>query len=137
MKKPILEMRLLTKIKRSQKEVFLRGDFEKLGDYDQVGRALKELTRKGNLIRIGYGLYAKARVNRITGKPMVAATGGVAEVCREGVNRLKGIWEYNGATKAYLANTSLQVPADFQPIIKGRFSRKIGFNDKELNFLKQ
>lgn len=136
MKKPVLEKQLLLKIKRSRKKVFLRKDFAKLGGYDQVGRALNSLAQKGNLIRIGYGLYAKARINRITGAPMVAAAGGFAEVCREGLNRLKIDWEYNDATKAYLSNTSLQVPADFQPIIKSRFSRKIGYNNKELKYLK-
>jgi len=38
-----------------------------LGGYDQVGRALLNLTRKGKLIKIGYGLYAKARVSSLTG----------------------------------------------------------------------
>lgn len=36
---------------------FLRGDFEKLGRYDQVGRTLHQLEKKGRLIRIGYSLY--------------------------------------------------------------------------------
>jgi len=56
------------KIRRSCKEVFKRSDFEQLAAYDQVGRALHNLAREGALIKIGYGLYAKARVNRITGQ---------------------------------------------------------------------
>lgn len=137
MTKPTLEKCLLTKIKRSRKTVFLRSDFRKLGGYDQVGRALNKLAQQGELIRVGYGLYTKARANRLTGKPMVAAPGGFSEVCRAGLRRLKVDWEYNAATKAYLNNQSQQIPADFQPIIKVRFSRKISYNNQELKCLRR
>jgi hypothetical protein len=33
-------------------------------------------SKEGKLIRIGYGLYAKARTNHITGLPMLASDGG-------------------------------------------------------------
>lgn len=49
--------------KAKKKNVFLRKDFESLGGYKQVGRALNQLTEEGILIKIGYGLYAKARKN--------------------------------------------------------------------------
>jgi len=38
-----IKERVLLRIRRSKKEVFLRSDFASLSDYDQVGRALKKL----------------------------------------------------------------------------------------------
>ena len=38
-----IKERVLLRIRRSKKEVFLRSDFASLSDYDQVGRALKQL----------------------------------------------------------------------------------------------
>lgn len=66
--KPLVEKKIFRCWKRN---VFTRKDFIALGGYDQVGRALLSLTREGKLIRIGYGLYAKARKNRITGLPIL------------------------------------------------------------------
>ena len=61
MKPETLEDRLLKRIDRKRGDVFLRADFEDLGGYDQVGRVLRELVRKGRLVRVGQGLYARAR----------------------------------------------------------------------------
>ena len=56
-----LETRVMKKVVANRRRgVFLRADFADLGEYDQVGRALRRLVRKGRLIRIGQGLYAKA-----------------------------------------------------------------------------
>ena len=52
--------------------VSLRGDFIDLGGYDQVGRALRQLAQKGKILKIGYGLYAKARVSPLTGEALPA-----------------------------------------------------------------
>lgn len=56
-------------VRRSKRNVFLRKDFAELGSYDAVGRALRQMTRTGKLVQIGYGLYAKAEVSPFTGKP--------------------------------------------------------------------
>lgn len=120
-----LRSKIEKKIVQSKRQVFLRSDFEKLSDYDQVGRALKELSREGKLLKIGYGLYAKARINRITGKPMLAAEGGFTAISREALTRLGVKWQYSDATKSYLTN-STQIPANAEVIVRSRFNRKIG-----------
>jgi Transcriptional regulator, AbiEi antitoxin len=63
MKAETLETRLLNRIDRKRGDVFLRADFGDLGGYDQVGRVLRELVRKGRLVRVGQGLYARAAVD--------------------------------------------------------------------------
>jgi hypothetical protein len=41
MKPETLEIRLSSRINRKRSDVFLRSDFDDLGGYDQVGRALR------------------------------------------------------------------------------------------------
>jgi hypothetical protein len=62
-----IEERVARSIGRSSAEVFLRADFKAIGSYAQVGKALNSLTRKGRLIRLGYGVYAKAQPNELFG----------------------------------------------------------------------
>jgi len=67
-----IESRIITRISRMKSNVSLRGDFIDLGGYDQVGRALRQLAQKGKILKIGYGLYAKARVSPLTGEALPA-----------------------------------------------------------------
>src|SRR3989338_7974945 len=93
MKRLTLKSRITLKIRRSNRQVFVRSDFRKLGDYDQVGRVLRNLEAEGEIIKIGYGLYAKARINRLTGRKMLAAEGGFDQVALEALKRLQVNWE--------------------------------------------
>ena len=62
-----LSYKISSRIARKKDIVFLREDFADLGGYDQVGRVLRELVRAGKIIKIGYGLYAKAKKSSTTG----------------------------------------------------------------------
>lgn len=126
-----LEYRIREKIRKSRRTVFLRADFVALGGYDQVGRALGQLETQGRLIRIGQGLYAKARPNRITGSPMLAAPGGFDQVAKEALNRLGVQWESASAEKAYQAG-STQIPARVVVKVKGPFQRRIAYGKYRL-----
>lgn len=125
-RKIALKRQIEEKITRCWKrQVFMRKDFIALADYDQVGRALLALTREGKLIRIGYGLYAKARVNRITGLPMLASAGGFEQVAKEALNLLDVEWQPGDMEQAYNSG-STQIPISAQVFINSRFNRKIG-----------
>ena len=65
-----LETRLLKRIDRKHGDVFLRADFDDLGGYDQVGRVLREVVRQGRLVRVGQGLYVRARPSMTSGEPV-------------------------------------------------------------------
>lgn len=108
--------------KAKKKNVFLRKDFEDLGGYKQVGRALTQLTKEGILLKIGYGLYAKARRNKLTGNPMLAADNGFAQVSEEALKRLK----VNYKIAPIGTGNDTQVRTKSAVIIYDRFSRKIG-----------
>jgi hypothetical protein len=131
MKRLSLKSKVATKISRSNREVFLRSDFEKLAGYDQVGRALRQLTSDGVLVKVGYGLYAKARPNRITSKPMLSAKGGFTQVAEEALSRLGVKWKPSMSVLDYQSG-STQIPANAEVIIFERFNRRIGTEKFEL-----
>ena len=131
MRTPTLEFRIREKIRKSRRIVFLRSDFKALGDYDQIGRALRGLEAQGRLARIGQGLYAKARPNRITGKTMLAAPGGFDQVSKEALSRLGARWEPTGAERDYQSG-STQIPARVTVRVYGDFSRSIFYGNYRL-----
>ncbi len=71
-----IKARIQSRLKRSKRYVFTRDDFKDIAGYDQVGRVLRDLVREGQLLKVGYGVYTKARRNGSTGKVMPAAPGG-------------------------------------------------------------
>lgn len=126
-----LKERMETKISRSSRKVFLRSDFENLGEYRQISRALKGLTEEGRLIRLGYGVYAKARKNRLTGQPMIDASGGFREAALEALRRLGVEIVEDPAARAYQQG-STQIPAKPAVVVRGRFSRTISAGKNSL-----
>jgi len=127
-----LEARLKEKIRKANRNVFLRSDFENLGGYDQVGRALKRLVNQGRLMRLGYGVYAKARKNRLTGNTMLAAPGGFDQVSKEALDRLGVQWRPAQAEESYQRGGT-QIPARTVVRIKGNFNRNIGIGRTRLH----
>lgn len=110
------------------RNVFLRRDFEKLGSYDAVGRALRRLTEKGRLVQIGYGLYAKAERSPFSGKP--APVVGISRLAAEALSRLGKKVEESTFSKAYSSGRSTQVPTGRTVAVKGRVRRRIGYDGK-------
>src|ERR1700709_620803 len=81
-----LEGRLEKRIARKRGDVFLREDFCDLGGYDQVGRALRGLVRKGRLMKGGDGIYPRTRPSSLGGTP--TPTKGLRELAAETLGRL-------------------------------------------------
>jgi hypothetical protein len=114
------------RVSRSKRNVFLRSDFEKLGSYEGVGRALKQMTRSGKLIQIGYGLYAKAAVSPFSGKP--APLVGIRRLAVEALGRLGKAVEISSFDQAYNSGRSTQVPTGRTLAVKDRVRRRIGYD---------
>jgi hypothetical protein len=125
--------RVETRIKRSKRDVFIRDDFSDIGGYDQIGRALRQMCSKELIIKIGYGVYAKARRNRINNRLMIAANGGPDRVLIETLERLDVPYEFSGLTAAYVAGSTTQIPAYMEVKVKKRFSRKLSIGNKQIN----
>lgn len=118
--------------RKKGEDVFLTREFTKLGGEDQVLRALRTLVKRGRLVRLGYGVYGRAIVSRLSGKPMLYSPGGFAGVARQALDKLGVEWEPTEAERAYNEGRSTQVPVNPVVRVKGRFSRHLRYGKSEL-----
>jgi hypothetical protein len=113
-------------------DVFLPREFLRLGGEDQVLRALRSLVRKGRLVRLGYGVYGRAVISRLSGKPMLYSPNGFTGAARQALDKLGVEWEPTEAERAYNDGRSTQVPVNPVVRVKGRFSRQLRYGNSEL-----
>ena len=127
-----LEGKINTRIARKQAPVLLREDFDDLGGYDQVGRALLALVKKGKLIKIGYGLYAKAKVSSVTGNSVPVEP--LPALAQKALDRLGAAPASSRAAIDYQEGRSTQVPTGRLISVNKRISRKIGYNNISVSY---
>ena len=127
-----LEGKMALRIARRQSAVLLREDFDDLGGYDQVGRALLMLIKKGKLIKIGYGLYAKAKVSSLTGNTV--PTEPLPALAQRALDRLGASPRPSQAAEDYQEGRSTQVPTGRLISVNKRISRKIGYNNIAVSY---
>jgi hypothetical protein len=132
MRPDTLEERLLKRIDdRKRGDVFLRADFDDLGGYDQVGRALRKIVREGRLVRVGQGLYARARPSITNGEPVPARglTTLTEALGRVGIETVATRLE-----RACNAGETTQVPTGRVVGVTRRVRRKVGYGGINLSF---
>jgi hypothetical protein len=130
-------MKITDRIRRSVRGrtdlVFRPADFLAFGSEASLKRALKELTSAGVLVRLGVGIYAKAKPSVISGKPIPVQP---LEILGPQVLIKLGVYPRQSLqTAEYNAGRTTQVPTGI--IVnagKQRISRKIGFNGKFLQY---
>src|ERR1035441_8361991 len=106
-----LRERLEARIARKQGEdVFLPREFRDLGGEDQVLRVLRGLVREKRLVRLGYGVYGRAVVSRLSGEPILYSPNGFLGAARQAFNKLGVTWEATDAEQSYNEGRSTQVP---------------------------
>jgi hypothetical protein len=126
-----LKDRLLKRIERWRGDVFLRADFEDLGSYDQVGRALRKIVGEGRLVRVGQGLYARARPSIGGGQPMPVR--GLATL-KEALGRVGIETIPTRLERAYNTGKTTQVPTGRVVGVTRRVRRKVGYGGMKLSF---
>jgi hypothetical protein len=130
-------MKITDRIRRSVRGrtdlVFRPADFLAFGSEASLKRALKELTSAGVLVRLGVGIYAKAKPSVISGKPIPVQP---LEVLGPQVLIKLGLYPRQSLqTAEYNAGRTTQVPTGIIVNVgKQRISRKIGFNGKFLQY---
>lgn len=127
-----LEYEIEERINGDPRGVWLREDFEDLGGYDQVGRALKKLGRKEKILKIGYGLYAKAKKSSITGN--IIPIKSLPELAKEALGRLGVKVLSSTAEREYREGVSMQVPTGRYIGVRSRVIRKIGYQGKYIEY---
>ncbi|MBT2338695.1 MULTISPECIES: DUF6088 family protein [Pseudomonas] len=125
----VIEERLKRSIALRKDDVFLRSEFYGFGSPAQVSRALRHLVANGVLVKLGVGVFAKAKPSVLTGKPIPVRP---LEVLAPLVLQKLGVKITAGrAAREYNASDSLQLPAgivfDTGP---RRINRKLGFGGR-------
>jgi hypothetical protein len=127
-----LRDRVAERIARRRDDVFLTREFRDLGGEDQVLRALRGLVRDGQLVRLGYGVYGRAEPSRLSGQSMLAARGGFIAAARQALDKLGVRYEPTAFQRTYNEGRSTQVPVNPAVRVKGRFARRLKYQDAEL-----
>lgn len=127
-----LEDKIARRIACSRSEVFMRKDFNDLADYDQVGRSLRQLVAKDKIVKIGYGLYAKAGVSPLSNRTVPRR--GLRELATEALKKLKVEVAPSSYDRAYNEGRTTQIPTGRVIGVKGRVARKIGYDGKYITF---
>jgi len=125
----LVEERIKRSIALRMDEVFLRIEFSKFGSPAQVTRALRHLIASGVVVRLGIGVFAKAKISVLTGKPIPIHP---LEVLAPLALQKLGVKITAGrALHEYNASDSLQVPAGivFNTGAR-RINRKLGFGGR-------
>jgi hypothetical protein len=130
-------MNILDRIKRSVANqgdsVFLRAEFERFGGPAQVGRALRQLTSEGTLVRLGLGVYAKAKPSVLTGQPIPARP--LEVLAPEALKKLGIAVTPSRLTQDYNAGRSTQVPSGIVLNTgKRRIARRLSFNAQAVQY---
>lgn len=130
-------MTIVDRIKRSianqNADVFVRADFMNFGSQAQVGRALLELQNNGALVKLGIGVYAKAKPSVLSGKPIPIKP--LEVLAPEALKKLGVQVDESRQTREYNSGNSTQVPTGVVLSVgKRRIQRKLGFNGKLVQF---
>ena len=81
--------------------VVLSTDFADIAEDRLIRSALESLAKNEKLAQIGEVVFAKVRLNRITGDVMLDSDGGFDCVAKEALTRLGITWESSSAENAY------------------------------------
>ena len=132
MPKRTLKQIILARLKRRKGDVVLRADFADLGDYDQVGRVLRILVQEEVLLKLGQGIYAKAKRSALTGE--LVPQGGIIQATQEALSKLGIKVLPSSYETAYNADLSTQVPTGRLIGTNKRVRRMIRYGSVQMSF---
>ena len=128
-----LEDRLKISIAKQMADVFLRTDFARFGSEAQVSRALRKLVEGGVVVKLGVGVYAKAKRSALSGQPI--PTQPVEVLAEQALTRM-GVKIYpSRQAERYNSGRTTQLPAGVV-INTGnrRIGRKLGFGKSTIQY---
>ena len=129
----LIEHRLTRFLARSPDEVFLRREFVRLGSPAQVSRVLKRFITFGVLVRIGVGVYARAKKSVLTGNPIPVRP--IDVLAPLALRKLGVAVGQSWLMREYTAGRSTQIPAGLVLHVgKRRITRKLGFGNRRVQY---
>lgn len=118
-------------IDESEAFVFTSTDFLGVADRIRISNALRSLCLDGKLIRISIGMYAKAEISELSGKPYIPVA--PMEIALEAMSKLGVEARLGSSYREYNEGRSTQVPAAaVVDVGKSRIKRKIKLGQREL-----
>jgi len=127
-----VEYQAIQVIEETPSKVLLREDFVHLGSYRQISRVLQKLVDKKKLVKISFGVYAKAYQSKYIDEPLIED--GFDIVAREALGRLGVRWEPGSAEQAYNSDQSQQIPVHNIVRLKTRLRRKLSYANRTLYY---
>lgn len=125
--------RLQRAIKRRPGNVIFRSEITTLGSATQLTDALNSLLKKGIIVRIGLGIYAKTRKSSVTGAQVPA--GSLETLATEALGKMGVLFSAGRAAAAYNSGTTTQLPGSFfVDTGNRRISRKIEVGGRRLAY---
>jgi hypothetical protein len=133
-KLPTIRDRIARRIRRTRRtDVFVRDDFADFGAYDVVGRELRKLAGEGLLVKVGYGLYARAKRSVLSGEPIPSAP--LIEIGYQALRRLGHSPKPSQAALDYIEGRTMQVPTGDRIALSGaRVKRRIAFGLRVIEY---
>ncbi|MFV0626602.1 MAG: DUF6088 family protein [Alphaproteobacteria bacterium] len=127
-----LKDKIQYRVKKSKETVFLVKDFADLSGRDQILRALRKLMQENILLRVGKGVYSKARLS-VVSKGYVPQdnlrTVAIITMQKLGVEVLQ-----TQAERAYNERLTTQVPNTSIIGVNKRISRNIVFGKVRIRY---
>lgn len=128
-----LQERIKRHLSQTRSPVVLRRELRYLGSASQLSVALRSLLNEGTLVRIGTGLYAKAKVSVLSGKPIPVQP--LEVLAPIALSKLGVEVEVPSHIKDYNAGRTTQIPTGLVVNTGGRrITRQIGFNGKFVEY---
>lgn len=128
-----IEERLNRSINQCEDDVFVRGEFSQFGSRSQVSRALKKIVAEGKLVKLGVGIYAKAKRSVLDGSPIPVRT--VDVLASQALEKLGVAVGPSRLTQAYNSGASTQIPAGTVLNTGDRkITRRIGFGGRFVKY---
>lgn len=125
-----ITFKVLERIKELPEGVILRSDLAEIADPRQISRSLKRLEQSGQLVKLGYGVYAKLESSQIAQTTYLKD--GILPTMRLALTKLNIRWEPSFEEQDYQAGRSTQIPVNPSTKIKDRFRRRLRYRDMEL-----
>ena len=132
--KNTLRSKIQNRIKRSKEATFIPSDFFNLSDRDQVLRALRGLIQDKMILRVGQGVYTRAKISTITNECVPEQnirTIAITALRKSGVTILPTSYEVE-----YNQGKITQVPTGLVIGVNKRVNKRIGFNGRFVKYEK-
>jgi hypothetical protein len=127
-----LKYKVLKRIENIPGNIVLHSDFRDLGSYRQISRILTALIEERKLVRISFGIYAKAEISEYIEGPILKTS--FDAVTKEALNRMNIKWDLTTAQKAYNEGKTTQIPVRPGVRLRSRCRRDFSFGNLSLKY---